>query len=167
MRPESTEAQHRPVGRPRKEYSTEDMAVRNVPPVILPSVGDIARDDETIVVARDDILEDGLDELAFNEEPVTIVLSRSSEKFAPAIKDFYVNGKAMWIRVGVPQTVPRKYVEVIARAQPFDVRTNVVKHEEREDNMVERNLIVAHPFSVIRDDNPRGHEWLRKVMNES
>jgi hypothetical protein len=164
---QSADAQHRPVGRPRKEIHTADMATREVPPVILPDTGAIERDDEEIVVVDKPMQTDYMKALAFMEEPVTIRIERSRDKFAPAVLDFYVNGKALWVPVGRPVTISRKYVEVIARAQPYDVRTTVVKHEDREENRVERNTINNYPFSVIRDDNPRGSDWLMRVMAES
>ena len=161
----STDAINRPVARPNAEIHTGDMATRAVPDVNMDAIEE--RDDEIILTDGEQFDRDYAAALAFTEEPVTIVLSRSSEKFAPAILDFHVNGKTVWLPVGRPVTVKRKYVEVIARAQPYDVRTSIVKHEDREENKVERHTINKYPFSVIRDDNPKGHEWLAQVMRES
>ena len=151
----------------RREVHTGDMQTREIPSIALPDEGPIDREPEEIVMADKPMESDYAKEAVFMEEPVTIRLERSSERFAPALLDFYVNGKVEWIPVGREWTVKRKYVEVIARAQPYDVRTNVVKHEEREDNKIERYSIAKHPFSVIKDANPRGSEWLTRVMRES
>lgn len=169
MRTESTAAQNNPVHRPGKEIHTGDMKTREVPDVVL-SNATIEREPEEIVLvdSKQKIDADYAKALDFMEEVLTIRLERSREKFAPAILDFYVNGKAIWIPVGRPCKVARKYVEVIARAQPYDVRTNVVKHEEREENRVERHTITQHPFSVVHDPSgERGAEWLTRVMLES
>lgn len=164
---QSSNAQNRQVIRAGKELNTADMETREVPSIALPDTGPIERDREEIVMVDKPMNTDYMSELAFMEEPVTIMLARSSEKFAPAILDFYVNGKPLWIRVGYKATIPRKYVEVIARTQPYDVRTSVVKHEHHEDNRVERQTINKYPFSVLHDPNPRGPEWLQRVMLES
>ena len=163
---QSTDAQHRPVIHARKETHTGDMKTRDVPSVNL-SEGEIERDERIVTVNDGAVDTDYLARLKFMEEPVTIRLERSRDKFAPAVLDFYVNGKPIWIPVGRPYTIQRKYVEVIARSQPYDIRTSVVKHEDREENKIERHSLNNYPFSVIRDDNPKGSEWLMRVMQES
>lgn len=161
-------AQNRPVIRVREQANTADMATRAIPPIQIPNDGPIEREREEIVMVDKPMSTEYQSELAFMEEPVTIVLARSSEKFAPAILDFYVNGKAAWIRVGRPVTLPRKYVEVIARTQPYDVRTTVVKHEDHEDNKIERQTLTKYPFSVISGcESAKAQAWLQRVMLES
>lgn len=165
---QSSNAQNRPVIRAGKELNTADMATREVPSILMPNDGPIERDREEIVMVDKPMTTEYQDELAFMEEPVTIMLARSSEKFAPAILDFYVNGKPIWIRVGYKATIPRKYVEVIARTQPYDVRTSIVKHEDHEDNRIERQTITKYPFSVISGcESARAQQWLMRVMAES
>lgn len=163
-----SDARNNPVNRVGKEIDTRGMQTRAVPPVDL-SIGDeaVEREREEIVLVDKPMNTDYQDELAFMEEKLEITLARKSDKFAPLYEVFRVNGKALGIRVGVKTLVPRKFVEVIARAMPYDVRTVVIKHEKYEDNFVERDVIQQHPFTVNRDPNPRGAEWLERVLMES
>lgn len=140
------------------------MPTREVPDVDL-SADRVA---EKIVLAEPDTDREYLDALAFGEEMVTIRLERGREKNAPKLLDFYVNGVVKWVPVGQPVTLQRKYVEVIARAQPYAVNTEV--DEEGPDgpvNRVTRSASAMFPFSVIRDPNPCGFDWLTKVMQSA
>lgn len=163
---QSTDAQHKPVNQPGREVHTGDMKTRDVPAVDMDA--DRETDEIILVDGKVSFDNDYVAELAFMEERLTIVMGRTSEKFAPAILDFYVNGKPFWVPVGRKVTIPRKYVEVIARAQPYDVRTNVVQEKEREQNLVERHTINKYPFSVIDDPSgAKGIDWLTRIMQES
>lgn len=131
-----------------------------------------ARDREVIVTTEADLTDDYAKELAFNEEPVTILLHRGREKHAPTMYDFSIEGKTIWIRVDTPTTIRRKYLEVIARSQPFEVETDVDMNEGKGENAPVLNNIRRHqssryPFTVVKDDNPRGPAWLARVMRES
>ena len=151
----------------RTEVHTGEMKTREVPTIVLSDEGPIEREPETIVLVDKPMETDYMKELAFNEEILTIRLERTNDKYQPARLDFYVQGRAEWVPVGRPWKVARKYVEVIARSQPYDVRTTVTKHEDHEENRVERHTIAKHPFSVIHDPNPRGMDWLQRIMLES
>lgn len=152
----------------RREVHTDDMSTRDIGDVNLPMQGVITRETETIVVPEADTRSDQLKELAFNEEVLTIRLERSSERNAPKFHDFYVNGVAEWIPVGEPYKVKRKFVAVIARSQPYDVQTEVIEEPGRDPfNKIIRNARSKYPFSVIHDPNPKGYEWLTKLMQSA
>jgi hypothetical protein len=88
-----------------------------------------------IVIADKPFHKDYLDELAFQEEPVTIILNPSSEKNAPTAMPVWVNGKGAEVlperrlagdrlSAGRPQAdIKRKYLEVIIRAKLDAVTT--------------------------------------------
>lgn len=159
-------AKSRPVGRPRKEINTGDMKTRELPTL----GGDVlVHEAEPIVLLESsDVSKDYLKELAFMEEWVTIRLERTGEKNAAKWVQFGVNGVIKWLQPGVPVRVQRKYVEVLARSVPYDVETEVedatVAYPRNE---IVRNARAKYPFSVIEDKNPRGAEWLTKVMATS
>lgn len=153
----------------RREVHTGDMKTRQIPPVDLPVAGVLVRENESLVLPEPNApMSDAaayLAELAFNEEVLTIRLERSSEKNPPKFHDFHVNGVSEWVPVGVPHKLKRKFVEVIARAQPYDVQTEVVEEHGMDPmNRVLRNARMKYPFSVIHDPNPRGFDWLTKLM---
>lgn len=119
-----------------------------------------------------------LDELAFYEEPVTIVINASTHKNAASIfenwsnglgAEMLVNGKWLVIRdlpVGKPITVKRKVVEQIIRARVMGVQTI---HEEppvpSPRNELVRTSSHVHSFSILRDNSPRSQEWLEMAYS--
>ena len=156
----------------RREVHTADMALPDTPDIILPGLDEpLIRENESIATLDSSSRDDYYKELQFMEEMVTIRLEPSSEKNAPSVIDVYVNGRPEWIPVGKPFTLARKYVEVLARAKPIEVQTS---HDTPETSMngdpqnrVVRTIRSKHPFSVINDPNPRGIDWLTRIMQES
>lgn len=150
------------------EVHSPDLPITQ-PPVI---DSDAERKPE-FIVGNEEMLNDGyVKELAFMEEPVDVLLHRGREKHAPTMYDFAINGQAIWIRVDTPTTIKRKYLEIIARSQPFEVETDVDKNEGKGENAPVVNAIRRHqssryPFTVIKDTNPRGAAWLAQVMRTS
>jgi hypothetical protein len=159
------------ISRSSREVHSEDLPITQ-PPALAPNL--LPDDRETDVIVATDAVFSGdlLEELAFMEEYVTIVLYKKREKFAPNVYDFHVNGKGVRVWCDTPTRIQRKFLEVIARAQPYDVTTEVNKNEDKGDaavvqNFAHRHQSAAHPFTVVEDKNPRGAAWLMKVMRES
>ena len=153
----------------RREVHSADL------PITQPDdlVNDELTDHENVIVADEADLSAKayLAELAFMSEPVTIVLHRGREKHSPNLHDFYVNGRPLWVPVEQETAVPRCYLEVIARSQPYEVETHVNKNEHKGMDAPVENKVVRHqsakfPFTVVRDPNPKGPAWLAKVMRE-
>jgi len=171
------QAKNTPVHAPARELHTADMAVGQQPAIALRDDEPIDREQVILPVDRQPAA-DYLKQLAFAEEPVTIRIERSSEKFAPNSVDCWVNGigaevlmKGKWIQLGyLPVghivTTKRKYVEVLARSKHDAIQTNVVQHAESEENLVERHTSMRTPFSVLKDENPIGHQWLTRLLAE-
>lgn len=120
-----------------------------------------------------EVTQDYLDELAFYEEPVTIVINPSTHKNAASIfenwsnglgAEMLINGKWLIIKdlpVGKPITIKRKVVEQIIRARVMGVQTI---HEEppipSPRNEIIRTASHVHSFSILKDESPRSQEWL-------
>lgn len=171
------QAKNSPVHAPARELHTADMAVGQQPAIVL-------RDDEPInheqVILPVDRQPAGkyLADLAFAEEPVTIRIERTAEKNAPNSVDCWVNGvgaevfmNGKWLQlgylpVGHAVITKRKYVEVLARSKHDSISTNVRQHEDSEENLVERHTSQRAPFSVLKDANPMGHQWLTRLLAE-
>lgn len=153
------------------EMHSDDLPITQ-PKALAPNLLPDDRDAD-VIVATDAVLTGGYaEELAFMQEMVTIILYKKIEKFAPPVYDFHVNGKGIRIWCDVPTRIPRAFLEVIARSQPYDVTTEVNKNEDKGDNAVVQNFAhrhqsAAYPFTVVEDKNPRGAAWLMKVMRES
>ena len=155
--------------RGRREVHTGNMDVGQQPTIVIPGLNEpLVREPEAIAAVDTPLQSDYYKELAFMEEPVTIRLEKSSEKNAPMRVDVHVQGRTEWIPVGMPFTVARKYVEVLARAKPIDIQTEHDSPQSGQDpqNRIIRNTRTLHPFSVVRDDNPKGFDWLTRIMME-
>jgi len=133
--------------------------------------------DDEIVIAPAHLQSDYQAALAEAEEPVTIRIERSGEKFAPRSIECWVNGKGAevlingrwvevtWVPVGQPVTLKRKYVEVLARSCVETVETNILERDGDDPrNLISRSTSSRAPLSVIEDKNPNSAQWLRNLM---
>ncbi len=166
------------IGKP--ERNTEDIPQIQPPDIILPASGAIPRG-EQIEVLDKPITNDYAAALAFNEDPVTIMIEPGNEENPARVIDCWVNGKGAevldpntgrWneincLPVGGVITTKRKYVEVIARAKLDKVST---KHDDSNVEMPENRIVRTTSrkavFTVLRDDNPKGQAWLTRLMAE-
>lgn len=151
----------------QKELHTEEVRGRAKPIINLEdSLVDI-RDNEEIIVETSGIDLDYLDELQFMEEKVTIRIEPSADRYAPRFVDVAVNGRIEWLEVGKPIGVARKYIEVLARAKSDTFITIAPNtNDENPVNLISRNTSQKYPFSVIKDPNPRGYQWLTTVLSQ-
>lgn len=169
----SNDAANRPVGRGNREIHTGDIHIEQKP--VIESREDLV--DEVVQAPPEVLQKEYADALAFAEEPVTILIQPSGEKNAARTVDIWVNGKGAevlvdrrWIEtsilpVGMPVTTKRKYVEVLARAKRDSVQTNVTDEEsENPVNKIFRNTTAVSPFSIIRDNNPKGAAWIAQLV---
>ena len=133
-----------------------------------------------IVVAHQLPSKDYADELAFNEEPVTIRLNPSSDKNASSHYPVWVNGKGCeifqngrwmecaYLPVSRNVTIKRKYLEVIIRAKIDSLHTEVSEPEsETPRNNVQRFTSPVHSFDIIEDKNPRGSAWIMELRRRN
>lgn len=184
----NTDAKNRPVIRGHKETDSRDIPVQQQRAPINLDLPREQEEVEAIETVNADMLQEKeyLAELAFNEEPITIIIQKGPEKMAPRIVDCWVNGRGAehfrngkwhvcgWLPVNVPVITRRKYVEVLARAKADSVETEVVKHIDgggssngREDNLAHRYTQTKFPFSVLNDPSgTKGMAWLTKILNE-
>lgn len=107
-------------------------------------------------------------ELAFMEEPVDVLVHESTDPRAEPIVQVGVNGRNQFFVRGQSQTVRRKFVERLARAKRTSYTQQRYKDENGNDAI--RNVphtALEYPFSIVRDQNPRGGDWLKKVLAEA
>jgi hypothetical protein len=151
----------------QKELHTEEVRGRAKPAINLQdSVADI-RDNEEIIVESNGLDMVYFDELAFMEEKITIRLEPSADRYSPRFVDVAVNGRIEWLEVAKPIQVARKYIEVLARAKSDTFITIAPNtNDENPVNMISRNTSQKYPFSVIKDPNPRGYQWLTTVLSQ-
>lgn len=164
---------------PRQELNSDNVKIEQKEAI----VGDLAlkeRAPEIVHVDASDNEKIYLDELKFNEEPVTIRLEPSTDKNAATVFPIWVNGKGAevfqhgewqeikYLPVGIPMIVKRKYVAVLATAKIDTVTTQIEGEDsERPNNKVNRYTSAIHSFSVIEDKNPRGAAWLTELRRRN
>ena len=155
----------------RKEVHSEDLPPRLLPEMDMSDLDVDGRVADIIVADPERAAADYLGELAFMEEPVSIYLYRGRDEYAPDSHPFWVNGRMVEIPVETEVTVRRKYVEVMARSQPFKLRTTVEDRSSNDQvnvrNKWSRTASAEYPFTITRDANPRGAAWLERVKRES
>lgn len=173
------DAKNVPTRRGSREINTGDMEVGQRANIVLPDEGPFEPESEVIVALDNGNDKKYFEDLAFAEEPMTIRIEKSAEKFAPKTVDCWVNGKGIeafmngrwvslgWVPVGIPVTTRRKYVEQLARAKPDAIQTEVEDTTaERPRNEIATSTSTKYPFSVIEDKNPRGAAWLTQIIQE-
>lgn len=150
-----------------KEFHTDDVRGRSKPLINLQDSLDDIRDNEDVIVESNSIDLAYFDELQFMEEKISIRLEPSSDRYSPKFVDVAVNGRIEWLEVGKPIQVARKYIEVLARAKSDTFITIAPNtNDENPVNMISRNTSQKYPFSVIKDPNPRGYQWLTSVLSQ-
>lgn len=162
---------------PRQELNSDSLPIEQLPPITDPST----YDGDVLVGERiDSGSKDYLDELAFNEEPVTIRIEPSSDKNAATAFPIWVNGQKAqvfqngrwdeigYLPVGRELIVKRKVLEVIIRAKINTIHTRVERPEsDQPHNTEDRYTSAVHSFSIIEDRNPRGAAWVREIRRRN
>lgn len=164
----------------KKETHTGNMEIGQKPDIdITPGKTiDHGADLPNVTDGNGKLMADKLEQEAFMEEPVTIRIEENSrsdfpESHAPVqvngrgaevlVKDNWVS--MTWVPIGQMLTIKRKYVEVLARAKSDSVRT---QHDDgnvdRPRNTLTRRSSANYPMSIIHDPNPKGHEWMSRIM---
>ena len=120
---------------------------------------------------------DYLSQLAFNEEPVTIIIEENQRSDFPETHvpvsvqgkgaELFTNGQWLevgWLPIGSELITKRKYVEVLVRSKSDSIKTN---HDdatvERPRNTVTRRTSANYPVTVLEDRNPLGREWIARI----
>jgi len=136
----------------------------------MPTTGQIEHSDLVISNEAPDgpAIADKAAALAFMREPVTIIVSESTDPNAEAMPCVYVNGRPQRFQRGKEQTVKRMFVEALARAKPTAIKTVDAMDADGSRTMkVLRSTGIRYPFSVVEDKNPIGRAWLSKVLAEA
>jgi hypothetical protein len=156
----------------RKELNDTDIAE-------LPAVQDRPRDMKSTGDAMESLDERVIDtvegpdamahaqELLFMEEKLEIMILDSTDKNAERVIYVGVNGRNQYFQRNTAQVVRRKFVEALARAK--ETRYTQEEYMDANGDRAIRNhshTALKYPFTIIRDENPKGAAWLRKVLSE-
>ena len=104
---------------------------------------------------------------AFMNELVTVMVHATTDENQPNHVVVNCNGMNQPLIRGVPTTVKRKYVEILARMKETKY-TQVTRNPSAPDqiDMVARHGL-SYPFDLVEDKNPRGRAWLQNVLAEA
>ena len=122
-------------------------------------------DDAQIETVTKDIKQLVLDEAFMNEMVTVMVHSSTDENQSPHVI-LNCNGTNQPLMRGVPSTIRRKYVEILAHMKETKY-SQVTRNPAAPDqiDMVARHGL-AYPFEMMEDANPRGRAWLNSVLAE-
>ena len=140
-----------------------------------------------IVRADEELVDRLAGDLAFNEQPVTIMIARSNEKNAPnayfcAVNghnpEILINGKwrtqpVPYLPVGETLTLKRKYVEVLLSAKIDDVNTYHQAPAEADaksgyiQQRISRSTSAFATFSILEDKDPRAQAWFEELTRRN
>lgn len=103
---------------------------------------------------------------AFMNEMVTVLVHSTTDENQANHVIVNCNGVNQPIFRGVPTTVRRKYVEILARMKETRY-TQVTPNPAAPDvsHMHARHGL-SYPFELVEDKNPRGRAWLQNVLHE-
>jgi hypothetical protein len=109
-----------------------------------------------------------IEELAFMEELVDVTVLDTEDKYASKVVTIGVNGRNQNFVRGQSVTVKRKYLEGLARAKPVSLRNEEFLNNDGDKQFrYPTSTGLRYGFTLDRDDNPRGREWLKKVLKEA
>jgi hypothetical protein len=168
----------------RREVNTADIKIAQQAPINL-AIADTSADRPSEIIKGDGAMaKKDFDELAFNEEPVTIVIEQSSEKNSPHSYYCAVNGKGAevlingrwcelaWLPVGQALTIKRKYVGVLLRAKTTRVETIVPNAGDSDLEKFPGGKLMRFTsglctFSIVQDKNERGADWAMSLRQQN
>jgi hypothetical protein len=103
---------------------------------------------------------------AFMNELVTVMVHATTDENQPNHVVVNCNGMNQPLIRGVPTTVKRKYVEILARMKETKY-SQITRNASAPDqiDMVARHGL-CYPFDLVEDTNPRGRAWLQHVLAE-
>ena len=101
---------------------------------------------------------------AFMNELVTVMVHSTTDEHQPNHVVVNCNGMNQPIMRGIPTTVKRKYVEILARMKETKY-SQVTRNPAAPDqiDMIARHGL-SYPFDLVEDNNSRGRAWLQNVF---
>ena len=132
----------------------------------IPATGKAEVISESELVIATNLEKSYAEQLAFLEEPVEVMVAEPQDEKESNLVQLFVQGRSQMIIPGQPIIIKRKYLEVLARAKQIRYKP-VVKINDLTGapvNMMIPRLVLRYNFSVIQDKNPKGAEWLRRIL---
>jgi hypothetical protein len=107
-----------------------------------------------------------VDDEAFMNEPVTIVIHSSNDENQPGVVVLNVNGVNQPVIRGIPTIIKRKYLEVLIRMKETRYSQNTPNPSEPDRIQTVGRTAQVYPYEIMEDRNPRGRAWAEHVRAE-
>lgn len=105
--------------------------------------------------------------LEFMAQPVTVRIATTTDKNAEQVFELNINGRLEFFRRGETKTIPRYFVDRLARLKVTGYsQREVINVEGIKDIVHDPHTGLKYDFAVISDPHPRGAEWLRHTLME-
>jgi hypothetical protein len=105
--------------------------------------------------------------LAFMAEPIEVRIAETSDPEAEQIFEITINGRTELFRRGETKTVPRYYIDRMARLKETRyTNREVVSADGTRDVVYDPRTSLKYDFAITRDTNPLGASWHRAVLLE-
>jgi hypothetical protein len=168
-------AQNAPIRREQPSKVAEDSSIGQNPSLLI----DPSRQ-ETIETVGGNTSQDFMSELAFNEEPIQILIHSNQQENASTVVDCWVQGRGAevlingeWKTLGylpleIPVTTKRKYANVLMRSRVETIRTDVGdSNVENPHNRIVRNARMGHTLQVLQDKSPHASKWFSQITMQA
>lgn len=150
---------------------TNELDTTSTAETVLPTRGRIKREkvDSDLIseveVVSAYAMNDKAARLAFMEEVLDVMVHESADPNAEDPVHVAVNGVNQFFRRGQVQSVKRKYVGVLAQSKQSNINTReVLDRDGNKTTAIGKHTALKYPFSVVRDENPKGASWLKQVL---
>jgi len=150
----------------RKPVETSDLALGNPSDKIL-SDGTIKADGQYVDALDAPLIDTHLEALAFMEEVIAVQVHESTDENAENPISVGVNGVFAYFFRGQPTLAKRKFVDGLCVKNASVTTPEYLNPKgERAFKIVQKSAF-KYPFAVLRDDNPKGKEWLTRRLAEA
>jgi len=151
-------------GRRNKVVDTDNMHVGQS---IDRKIDEIRSDfSQTVEPIEKPLHDDYMKELAFMEEPVTIIVHETTDDNEPNPVQVGCNGKFVAFFRGQPTTVKRKFVDCLIVKKTTVATPEITNGAGERTFTIKSRSALKYPFQIVEDKNPKGVEWLRRRMAE-
>jgi len=103
--------------------------------------------------------------LQFMEELVTIRIATTTDKNAEQVFELTINGRTEFLRRGETKTLPRKFVDLLARLKVTSyVQQEVINREGEKQFVNVPHTGLKYDFALVQDAHPQSADWLKATL---
>lgn len=132
-----------------------------------PSRASTAAESQRIVPVAGPLNKAYLNELAFMEEELVVMVHESADPNSENPVTVGCNGVFRQFFRGVPMKAKRKFVECLIVKQGRVTTPEYVNAGGERARAIRQTSAHKYPFSVVEDRNPKGAEWLKRRLAEA